>query len=29
MEYWRVSAKGPASKLTGSVNTGGSAHIAK
>ena len=29
MEYWRVSARGPESKLSGSVNTGGSAHIAK
>ena len=29
MEYWRVSARGPAVKLTGSVNTGGSAHISR
>lgn len=27
MESWRVSAKEPAVKLSGSVNTGGSAHI--
>lgn len=27
MESWRVSAKEPATKLSGSVNTGGSAHI--
>ncbi len=27
MEYWRVSARGPSTKLSGSVNTGGSAHI--
>jgi len=27
MEYWRTSAKGPDTKLSGSVNTGGSAHI--
>jgi hypothetical protein len=27
MEYWRVSAQGPRDKLSGSVNTGGSAHI--
>jgi len=27
MEYWRVSAHGPQDKLSGSVNTGGSAHI--
>ena len=27
MEYWRTSGKAPADKLSGSVNTGGSAHI--
>ncbi len=27
MEYWRISARGPQNKLSGSVNTGGSAHI--
>ncbi len=27
MEYWRVSAPSPENKLSGSVNTGGSAHI--
>ena len=27
MEYWRTDAKGPDTKLSGSVNTGGSAHI--
>jgi len=27
MEYWRVSGKAPVDKLSGSVNTGGSAHI--
>ena len=27
MESWRISAKEPATKLSGSVNTGGSAHI--
>ena len=27
MEYWRISADGPLNKLSGSVNTGGSAHI--
>jgi hypothetical protein len=27
MEYWRVGAQGPQDKLSGSVNTGGSAHI--
>jgi len=27
MEYWRISAQGPQDKLSGSVNTGGSAHI--
>jgi hypothetical protein len=27
MEYWRTGAKGPDTKLSGSVNTGGSAHI--
>ena len=29
MENWRVSAKAPRSKLSGEVNTGGSAHIAR
>jgi len=27
MEYWRTGARGPDTKLSGSVNTGGSAHI--
>jgi hypothetical protein len=27
MEYWRISARGPRNELSGSVNTGGSAHI--
>lgn len=27
MEYWRTGAKGPETKLSGAVNTGGSAHI--
>ncbi len=27
MEYWRTGAKGPSHKLSGNVNTGGSAHI--
>jgi len=27
MEYWRTSGRAPADKLSGSVNTGGSAHI--
>jgi hypothetical protein len=27
MEYWRVNAKAPAHRLSGEVNTGGSAHI--
>jgi hypothetical protein len=27
MEYWRVNAKAPSSRLSGEVNTGGSAHI--
>ncbi len=27
MEYWRTSGKAPVDKLSGSVNTGGSAHI--
>ena len=27
MEYWRTSAKAPHTKLSGAVNTGGSAHI--
>jgi hypothetical protein len=27
MEYWRIGAEGPQSKLSGSVNTGGSVHI--
>ncbi len=27
MEYWRTGAKGPSQKLSGNVNTGGSAHI--
>ncbi len=29
MEYWRVGRQGPLNKLSGSVNTGGSAHIRK
>jgi hypothetical protein len=27
MEYWRTGAKGPSTKMSGNVNTGGSAHI--
>ena len=27
MEYWRTGGDAPADKLSGSVNTGGSAHI--
>jgi hypothetical protein len=27
MEYWRISGDAPVDKLSGSVNTGGSAHI--
>ena len=27
IEYWRIGAQGPKDKLSGSVNTGGSAHI--
>jgi len=27
MEYWRTSSKGPDTRISGSVNTGGSAHI--
>lgn len=27
MEYWRTGAKAPAAKISGAVNTGGSAHI--
>lgn len=29
MEYWRTGQKAPAEKISGSVNTGGSAHIGK
>jgi hypothetical protein len=29
MEYWRVNARAPGSRLSGEVNTGGSAHIGR
>ena len=29
MEYWRTGAKAPSTKMSGAVNTGGSAHISR